>query len=94
MASQSIEAKWWSLVWANMASRSVKVKVWSLIWANMAPQSVEAFVWQLTQGRVAVKIELVRRNMMTYDPTKCSLCNCGDESVDHLFVGRFKVWRV
>ncbi|XVF83508.1 hypothetical protein PTKIN_Ptkin16aG0494200 [Pterospermum kingtungense] len=60
------------------------IETWKL-WAGLAPPKVETFCWQVIIKRVAVKEELVKRNLIHYDVPLCAFCKEEMETVDHLF---------
>ncbi|EOY00278.1 Uncharacterized protein TCM_010121 [Theobroma cacao] len=59
-----------------------------LVWKKTAS---ETLVWQLMHGKVAVKGELIKREIINAAETLCPLCNDSIETVDHLFVGCINV---
>lgn len=69
-------------------------ELWRYVWAGLAPPEVEVFVWQVMKGRVAVKEDLVKRNLVQRDATLCTLCNREAESVGHLFFSCLESWKV
>ncbi|PPR95522.1 hypothetical protein GOBAR_AA25152 [Gossypium barbadense] len=37
-------------------------KIWKLVWNGIATPNVELFVWRLMGGRIATKVELIKRD--------------------------------
>ncbi|EOY06145.1 Uncharacterized protein TCM_020961 [Theobroma cacao] len=48
-------------------------ELWRYVWAGLAPPKVEIFVWQVMKGRVVVKEDLVKRNLVQRDASLCTL---------------------
>ncbi|XVF83559.1 hypothetical protein PTKIN_Ptkin16aG0498800 [Pterospermum kingtungense] len=65
---------------------------WKLVWSGLAPPKVGAFCWQLLKGKIAVKDNLVSKNILQHSETFCSFCGHPGESVNHLFFSCYGPW--
>ncbi|XVF54250.1 hypothetical protein PTKIN_Ptkin05aG0165200 [Pterospermum kingtungense] len=68
--------------------------VWKLFWKRLVPPRVETFCWQVLQGKVAIKLELVKRKLIQRESAMCGLCNAEEESVEHLFFHCSISWKL
>lgn len=59
-------------------------KLWNLLWKIKLPHKVLLFTWKILNKAIPVKDEINRRGIPC--ETTCCLCNCEDESIDHLFL--------
>lgn len=57
---------------------------WKHIWGTSLPQKINHFLWSLCNNAIAVKSNLLRRNM-TQDPT-CPICHKEEETIVHTFM--------
>ncbi|PWA39128.1 RNA-directed DNA polymerase, eukaryota, Reverse transcriptase zinc-binding domain protein [Artemisia annua] len=65
-----------------------------LKWVNWVPSKCNIMVWRAEMGRLAVKTELLKRNI-NVGSLQCNMCDWGDDSVVHLFTACFiaqEVW--
>ncbi|MFS7977434.1 putative reverse transcriptase zinc-binding domain-containing protein [Helianthus anomalus] len=63
-------------------------------WNKWVPPKVNLFIWRAIKGRIAVKVELVKRGVQLENQI-CSRCNKEEESVNHLLLSCLKsraVW--
>ncbi|XVF83481.1 hypothetical protein PTKIN_Ptkin16aG0491300 [Pterospermum kingtungense] len=65
---------------------------WKMLWTGLVPPKVESFCWQLLKGRVAVKDNLVARNVIHSSEAICSFCGCPGESINHIFFSCYGSW--
>ncbi|XVF79235.1 hypothetical protein PTKIN_Ptkin14bG0204400 [Pterospermum kingtungense] len=63
-----------------------------MLWSGLVPPKVESFCWQLLKGRVAVKDNLVARNVIHSSEAICSFCGCPGESINHIFFSCYGSW--
>ncbi|KAK8585413.1 hypothetical protein V6N13_050392 [Hibiscus sabdariffa] len=45
--------------------------VWKYCWSKLASPNVELFVWKAAHGRLATKVELLKRNLNIHDSVLC-----------------------
>ena len=57
---------------------------WNSIWGMKAPCQVSFFVWIVAWGKILTGDYLRRRGIPNVD--WCCLCQCSEESVDHLLL--------
>ncbi|KAK8539036.1 hypothetical protein V6N13_110242 [Hibiscus sabdariffa] len=62
----------------------IKDVVWKYCWSKLAPPNVEFFVWKAAYGRLATKVEMLKRNFNIQDSVLCPLCSIEQESISHL----------
>ncbi|XVF77973.1 hypothetical protein PTKIN_Ptkin14bG0090800 [Pterospermum kingtungense] len=97
------------LIWKNSSSGSYTAKSfclsylgvntnerfgWSKLWNGYLPPEVEIFCWQLIHGKLAVKANLMTRNILLNNNILCPLCGEADETVSHLFFSCSFSWKV
>ncbi|KAE8696343.1 hypothetical protein F3Y22_tig00110674pilonHSYRG00033 [Hibiscus syriacus] len=58
--------------------------MWKAIWAGLAPSNVEAFMWKAVQGRIPIRYELQKREVIIQDLGRCALCDKFEDTVDLL----------
>ncbi|MFS8029189.1 putative reverse transcriptase zinc-binding domain-containing protein [Helianthus anomalus] len=66
----------------------------SMQWESWIPLKVNLFIWRAEMERIPTKLALTRRRIFIQD-VSCSLCETGEEDVNHLFTGcgfSFGVW--
>ncbi|OMO91306.1 reverse transcriptase [Corchorus capsularis] len=68
--------------------------IWKLVWPDLAPPKVHVLLWQIIHGKLAVKVELAKRNILRQDQAFCSLCPNEHETIDHLFFNCHSSWEV
>lgn len=66
------------------SSNPIQSKTWHLVWNANIPTKIKVFYWKLSHNVVAVKGNLVRRNM-GHDPT-CLVCKHAEETTIHAFL--------
>ncbi|XVF39216.1 hypothetical protein PTKIN_Ptkin01aG0017700 [Pterospermum kingtungense] len=80
--------------WKFLKERNSSHVNWDEVWSGLLPPKVETFLWQLLKGRVAVKENLVARNIGNGLDAQCVFCRLEIESVSHLFFVCPMSWRV
>ncbi|KAE8707901.1 hypothetical protein F3Y22_tig00110370pilonHSYRG00013 [Hibiscus syriacus] len=55
------------------------------VWTGLAPPKVETFLWQLSHKKLAVRVELQKREVSMED-LLCPLCKKEKETIQHLFI--------
>ncbi|EOY09090.1 Uncharacterized protein TCM_024472 [Theobroma cacao] len=76
-----------------LSTNATNKELWKNVWAGLAPLKVEVFTWRVIRGRVPIKEELVKRNLLERDMALWPLCNKDIESVNHLFFTCPETWR-
>ncbi|KAK8609457.1 hypothetical protein V6N13_061905 [Hibiscus sabdariffa] len=75
-------------------SHGTKDLAWKLFWSKLAPPNVELFVWKVAHGRIATKVELLKRNINLHNSVICPLCSIDVESISHLLCYCHISWSV
>lgn len=70
------------------------VQDWKAIWSGVMPPKIETFCWQLLQGKIAVKVNLAARNLLSNQDHTCSLCGKETETISHLFFECYFTWLI
>ncbi|KAK9007027.1 hypothetical protein V6N11_019355 [Hibiscus sabdariffa] len=65
-----------------------------VVWLGLAPPKVEAFGWLILHERVPVKVELLKRGIISLPDDRCPFCNKERETVEHLFFTCFVSWKI
>ncbi|XVF85746.1 hypothetical protein PTKIN_Ptkin17bG0142100 [Pterospermum kingtungense] len=80
--------------WKFLKDNNLSHERWGKVWRGLLPPKVEVFMWQLLKGRVAVKQNLVARNLLSVDNANCVFCRGAIESVSHLFFVCPVSWKI
>ena len=73
---------------------SLSVSFLNSVWVGIVPPKVELFCWQVLRERVVVKMELVKRNLLSSERSLCTFFNIVFESVNHLFLHCQVAWKL
>ncbi|XVF78436.1 hypothetical protein PTKIN_Ptkin14bG0132900 [Pterospermum kingtungense] len=68
--------------------------LWMKVWSGFLPSKVESFCWKLLKGKIAVKANLISRNLLNNSNPLCTFCGKETETVDHLFFHCLPSWYV
>ncbi|CAL5393757.1 unnamed protein product [Camellia sinensis] len=80
--------------WLMLRSGS-RLLVPRMIWINEAPPKAQFISWMAWRGRIKTAVVLQRFGVLGYTAaTDCPFCSAVVESVDHLFVQCFQIWKV
>ncbi|KAM1381510.1 hypothetical protein ACFX1T_033882 [Malus domestica] len=65
-------------------TRVIPKKLWNLVWSLPVPAKIRLFFWLSLHRGLAIR-EILFRRKVSLSPI-CPICNCQDETIEHLFL--------